>query len=158
MSRLWTNHEKWKQLCKKENCPVCLNLPQPENEVDIIKLESGYLCASSDPPLKGTCYLLTYEHYIELYEMHEEEAFVFMKDIMMVAKALKEITGAEKINYEIHGNTVPHLHIILYPRYLIGDNFCDGPIDPKLVTTPVYKENEFVEFIEKMRIALAKSD
>jgi diadenosine tetraphosphate (Ap4A) HIT family hydrolase len=40
-----------------------------------------------------------------------------MKDIQRVAKVLQVITGAVKLNYEIHGNTIPHLHLHLLPRY-----------------------------------------
>jgi hypothetical protein len=33
-----------------------------------------------------------------------------------------------KMNYEIHGNTIPHLHMHLFPRF-DGDPFEGGPID-----------------------------
>jgi diadenosine tetraphosphate (Ap4A) HIT family hydrolase len=36
------------------------------------------------------------------------------------------------MNYEIHGNTIPHLHMHLYPRYS-GDPFEGEPIDPRRV-------------------------
>jgi len=38
-----------------------------------------------------------------------------MKDVQTSARALKHVTRAVKINYEIHGNTVPHLHMHLFP-------------------------------------------
>ena len=158
MNNLWKNYEKWEYRSKEENCPVCLNHPQPENDIDIVEMPSGYLCATSDVPFKGTCYLITRKHYIELFDMSDDEAFLFMKDIMKAAKAIKEVTGAIKINYEIHGNTVPHLHIVLYPRYLKGDRFSDGPINPRLTSPPAYQGNEFFEFIEKMRFKLKTID
>jgi diadenosine tetraphosphate (Ap4A) HIT family hydrolase len=35
-----------------------------------------------------------------------------------------------KMNYEIHGNTLPHLHLHLFPRH--PDDPCvGGPIDPR---------------------------
>ena len=36
---------------------------------------------------------------------------------MSVAKALHEAVDPLKMNYEIHGNTIPHLHLHLYPRF-----------------------------------------
>jgi diadenosine tetraphosphate (Ap4A) HIT family hydrolase len=36
-----------------------------------------------------------------------------------------------KVNYEIHGNTVPHLHAHVYARFR-GDRFIGGPIDNRL--------------------------
>jgi diadenosine tetraphosphate (Ap4A) HIT family hydrolase len=38
-----------------------------------------------------------------------------------------------KINYEIHGNTVPHLHVHIFPRHE-GDPFVGGPIDPRRIS------------------------
>ena len=39
-------------------------------------------------------------------------------------------SGATKMNYEVHGNTIPHLHMHFFPRYA-GDPFetrlADGP-------------------------------
>ena len=54
-----------------------------------------------------------------------------MRDLQRVSKIVQEITGAVKLNYEIHGNTIPHLHVHLFPRYK-GDPFEDGPINPRL--------------------------
>ena len=47
---------------------------------------------------------------------------------MAVARALKQELGSTKLNYEIHGNTIPHLHLHLYPRFE-GDPFVGRPID-----------------------------
>jgi diadenosine tetraphosphate (Ap4A) HIT family hydrolase len=58
-----------------------------------------------------------------------------------------------KINYETHGNTIPHLHMHLWPRQ-IGDKFEDGPIDWRMKDPAVYAEGEFEEFISAMRNAL----
>jgi diadenosine tetraphosphate (Ap4A) HIT family hydrolase len=57
---------------------------------------------------------------------------MFMKDLQRVADAVQTITGAVTLNYEIHSNTIPHLHVHLFPRYR-GDPFEDGPIDPRLI-------------------------
>jgi diadenosine tetraphosphate (Ap4A) HIT family hydrolase len=48
---------------------------------------------------------------------------------MYVAKTLASVFQPIKMNYEIHGNTVPHLHLHLFPRFL-GDPYEGGPIDP----------------------------
>ncbi len=47
---------------------------------------------------------------------------------MAVARALKAEVDSRNVNYEIHGNTVPHLHLHLYPRFE-GDPFVGRPID-----------------------------
>ncbi len=52
---------------------------------------------------------------------------------MAVAAALSELVQPSKMNYEIHGNTVPHLHLHLYPRF-DHDPFQGQPIDGKSTT------------------------
>jgi diadenosine tetraphosphate (Ap4A) HIT family hydrolase len=47
---------------------------------------------------------------------------------MRVAAALNDLVQPSKMNYEIHGNTVPHLHMHLFPRF-DGDPFQGQPID-----------------------------
>jgi diadenosine tetraphosphate (Ap4A) HIT family hydrolase len=47
---------------------------------------------------------------------------------MAVAAALNELVQPLKMNYEIHGNTLPHLHLHLFPPF-IGDPFEARPID-----------------------------
>ena len=52
-------------------------------------------------------------------------------------------------NYEIHGNTVPHLHIHLYPR-TIGDPFPGQAID-YAQKKDWYTGGEFEHFVDDMR-------
>ena len=102
-------------------------------------------------PLKGTCYVMSKRHAVELYDLSDDDAFAFLKDVMVTARALKEVTDAAKINYEIHGNTVPHLHLHLFPRYFVGDRFSDSVVDPRQTDPPIYSGNEFHEFVEAMK-------
>ena len=89
--------------------------------------------------------------YVNLYDMTKEDLLGFMEDIKKVAKALQEVTGAIKINYEIHGNTAPHLHCHLFPRYL-DDDFPGQGINVKLIEpSPYESEEEFMWFFNKMQ-------
>ncbi len=65
-----------------------------------------------------------------------------MRDARAVSKALSCVTGAVKLNYEIHGNSLPHLHMHFFPRYP-GDPFEGRPIDPRLAARPPYQDGEF---------------
>ena len=76
-----------------------------------------------------------------------------MRDVQRASKAAHEITGAVKMNYEIHGNTIPHLHLHLFPRY-VGDPFKNQLINPRLVRTPVYAPGEFAAFAARLREAV----
>ena len=49
----------------------------------------------------------------------------------MVAEAVQAVTGSPKLNYEIYGNTIPHLHMHIFPRYP-GDPYEGRAIDPRI--------------------------
>ena len=146
----WTDPEKWELWRRAETCPVCLR-GRPSDL--IADLEASYLLAGEDAPMRGYCFLMLKRHAVELYELSAGEAAGFMRDVQRVSKAVHEITGAVKLNYEIHGNTIPHLHLHLFPRY-IGDAFEGQPINPRIVSAPVYRPGEFAEFAERLREAL----
>jgi diadenosine tetraphosphate (Ap4A) HIT family hydrolase len=42
--------------------------------------------------LKGTCYLISKEHYVELFELDDTALLGFMKEVQVAAKVLKEVT------------------------------------------------------------------
>lgn len=105
--------------------------------------------------MRGYCCLVLKRHAIELYELSADEACAVMRDLQRVAAALQEITGAVKLNYEIHGNTLPHLHVHLFPRYR-GDPFEEGPINPRLIRESPYREGEFDSFRRTLQARLSE--
>lgn len=78
-----------------------------------------------------------------------------MRDLQRVAAAIQEITRAVKMNYEIHGNSIPHLHVHLFPRYK-GDPFEDGPINPRLIRESPYGKGEFESFRRTLQARLSE--
>jgi diadenosine tetraphosphate (Ap4A) HIT family hydrolase len=144
-----TDYEAWVKLSDPQNCPVCKNLPMPPGMVDVIELRHSWLNAQHTDCLKGACHATAKKHVIELYELDDKELLGLMNEVQRYAWALKQVTGAVKINYEIHGNTVPHLHIHLYPRYL-DDPFPGRAIDYHR-SIDQYSEGEFETFVNALR-------
>lgn len=142
----WTNPEEWKRLLSGESCPICLN-GRPTNI--IAELEISYL-TSAESGIKGACTLFFKRHAIELYDLLPEESVIYMRDIQRASKGIHRATRAVKMNYEIHGNTIPHLHTHLFPRY-VGDQFEWQPINPRIVTESAYAPGEFDDFVAKVR-------
>lgn len=98
----------------------------------VAELEVSWLTMGDAPAaLPGTCALFFRRHAVELHDLSAEEGAAFMRDVQRVSRALMAATGAVKMNCEVHGNTIPHLHVHLYPRYP-GDPFENRPIDPRL--------------------------
>jgi diadenosine tetraphosphate (Ap4A) HIT family hydrolase len=92
-------------------------------------------------------------HVVEIYELSDEDAAAFMRDVKVASLALKNVTGAVKLNYEIHGNSIPHMHLHLWPRQM-GDPFEGGPIDWRRKSIQTYEDGEFEAFIERMKTAV----
>jgi len=136
------------------NCPVCQQKPMPDGMEDIAELPHSWLSSEPLECLKGACHLITKKHVIELFEFDDVELLALMKEVQLCAKALHKVTNAVKINYEIHGNTVPHFHVHLYPRYQ-DDPFPGQAIDysqKKYWYTTV----EYREFVCAMRVEIMK--
>lgn len=104
-------------------------------------------------PVRGYVCLVSQTHAVELHDLPEPVASAFMRDARMVSRALAAITEAVKLNYEIHGNSLPHLHMHFFPRYR-GDRFEGHPIDPRLDEQPVYAPGEFKALREAFLVAL----
>lgn len=117
----WDSPE-WEALLSGEACPIC----QRGKPFGIVaELETSYLTSGRDGVMCGHCTLVLRRHAVELCDLSREEACAFMKDLQRSAQAIQETTEAVKMNYEIHGNTLPHLHVYLFPRYR-GDPFEEG--------------------------------
>ncbi len=147
------DYEKWNKMTDPENCPVCRAEPMPEGMIDLYELKHSWLNSEKVECIKWACHATAKYHGIELYHLKDNELSGFMKDIRIYAKALKNVTGGVKINYEIHGNTIPHLHLHLYPR-TIDDPFPGQPIDYNKKSTDIYDEGEYEEFVAKMKLEL----
>ena len=135
----WRDPERWSAWIRGDDCPICRAVATGGA---VAELESCRLMMSEDGPVRGYAWLPFRRHVIELHELTDAEGTAFMRDIRRVSRALAAATGAVKLNHEIHGNTVPHLHLHIFPRYR-GDPFEGAPIDPRAITGPVYAPGEF---------------
>ncbi len=105
-------------------------------------------------PVRGYVCLVSRIHAVELHDLSESAASAFMRDARKVSRAIATITSAVKLNYEIHGNSIPHLHMHFFPRFR-GDPFEGRPIDPRSAVRPVYSPGEFDEFRDVFIKAIA---
>ena len=131
----------WAKLCRGKTCVICRR-GQPRDIAAI--LEASWLTINEDAPLYGYCCLVFRRHAVELHDLSEAEAAAYMRDLQRVSRVVENVTGAVKMNYEIHGNSLPHLHTHFYPRQP-GDPFDGGPIDWNVIKRPVYAEGEFAD-------------
>jgi diadenosine tetraphosphate (Ap4A) HIT family hydrolase len=150
----WRDPERWAKWVRGEDCPICRHVEEGI-DVAVAELEVSRVMMPEDAPMRGYAWMPFRRHVVELHELTDEEGAAFMRDIRRVSRALAAVTGAVKLNYEIHGNTVPHLHLHLFPRY-VGDPFEGGPIDARSVRGPVYGPGELEALTGRVKEELAR--
>ena len=146
-------YPKFIREAQEEYCPVCNNEPAPDGQNDIEVSDIAWICGEypGQGRLFGKMYVMPRKHVFHFEDMPEDDAAVFMNEVQRVGRALRKVTGAEKINYEMHSNTGAHLHIHLFPRFL-DDDFPGMAIDIlQREPAPYESYEEFLWFIERMR-------
>lgn len=115
-------------------CPICMS----GRPLDVIaELDATWVTAQAIAVLPGYACVVARRHVEEPYHLPDDEMIVFWRESMTVARGLGTLFQPRKMNYEIHGNSIPHLHLHLYPRFA-GDPFEGRPIamdDPGFTRT-----------------------
>ena len=140
---------------QRETCSVCNDEPSPDGQHTVEVNENVWIVAEypGQGRLFGKMYVMPRVHAFHFEDMPDDAAADFMHELQRVGKALREVTGAVKINYEMHSNSGAHLHIHLFPRYL-DDDFPGAPIDYRRNEPPYESFEEFLWFVEQMKQAL----
>ena len=147
----WMPQEKWDALVRGENCPLCSEISVDEKAKTsngiIAELSMSYLRLSIDQSIAGYCVLISKKHVREIYQLSNEDQQLYFSDIIRVSMVLERLFTPAKMNYEILGNLVPHLHCHIKPRYY-GDAAPGAPIYPG--DNPLYLTDE--EYNERARV------
>lgn len=142
----------------EDKCPVCNDEPAPVGQTVIELNDKVWICAEypGQGRLFGKMYVMPRKHFFHFEDIPQEEMVNFMSEVQRVGAALHKVTGAEKINYEMHSNSGAHLHIHLFPRYL-DDDFPSAPIDYRVSEPAPYESyEEYLWFIKQMKKELAR--
>jgi diadenosine tetraphosphate (Ap4A) HIT family hydrolase len=125
---VWDDAARWEALKAPGSCPICTR----GAPLDVIAdLDATWVTAGIEAPLPGYSCVVSKQHVVEPFQLPASELTAFWKEAMLVARALCDLFEPTKMNYEIHGNTIPHLHMHLFPRFR-GDPYVGGPIDPRV--------------------------
>jgi diadenosine tetraphosphate (Ap4A) HIT family hydrolase len=108
------------------DCWICKSLREP---LHLIFFESRTSIGKLNPDqyFRGYSFLTLKWHSEELYELSDRDRKSFLEDMSKVARALSVGFKPDKMNYELLGNGMPHLHWHLVPRYKT-DSFWGRPI------------------------------
>ena len=110
----------------KADCWMCTGLREPEH---LVFFESRTSIGKLNPDqfFKGYSFVTLKWHREELYDLSDNDRKSFLEDMSRIARALSDVFHPDKLNYELLGNGIPHLHWHLVPRY-VTDPFWGRPI------------------------------
>ncbi len=96
-------------------CVMCERVAG-QGELFIADLESARAYLNPDQFFPGWVFVVLRRHASELYELSPPERAALIEDVTRVAQALAAVYRPVKMNYELLGNQVPHIHWHLVPR------------------------------------------
>jgi diadenosine tetraphosphate (Ap4A) HIT family hydrolase len=102
------------------DCPFCRKLHGPERfPPEDVVWEFAHSIAVLGPwqYYQGYCLLVSRRHAAELSQLSHAERGEFLEEMASLARAMEACFRPRKLNYELLGNQVPHLHWHLFPRY-----------------------------------------
>lgn len=100
-------------------CLICERIEMIKKETNpffVREFQTGYVVLGDHQHFKGYTLFLCKEHQTELFQLDSEFAATFMEEMILVAEAVNQAFGAEKMNYECLGQGEAHLHWHLFPR------------------------------------------
>lgn len=83
----------------------------------VAELQTGYVVLGDHQFFRGYTLLLAREHVAELHDLPRERRLLFLAEMSDVAEAVFRWARPQKLNYELLGNSEPHLHWHLFPRH-----------------------------------------
>ncbi len=102
------------------DCPFCKKLAEldslPSHEV-VWQFPHSVALLGPWQYYQGYCVLISRRHATELSQLTEEERRTFLDEMCLLARVIEDCFQPRKLNYELLGNQVPHLHWHLFPRY-----------------------------------------
>lgn len=100
----------------REDCWICKSLNEPPPLV-LSETRTSVAKLNPDQFFRGYSFVTLKWHEEELYQLSEKDRKDFLEDMSTVAEALAKALHPNKMNYELLGNGMPHLHWHLVPRY-----------------------------------------
>jgi diadenosine tetraphosphate (Ap4A) HIT family hydrolase len=107
-------------LRRGEGCPMCAQGRPDEtpwgDRIFAGEVGDAYL-QRADVQRGYTIVIWRGRHVAEPTELSDDEASRFWSELLRVGRALETHLAPVKLNYELLGNSLPHLHAHVVPRY-----------------------------------------
>lgn len=135
------------------NCIYC----NRDERIDNLMIEIGQMRVSTlflfkEQTHKGRCVVALNEHQQEFFHLSQEKQDAYMRDVAQAAKAIESAFAPGKINYGAFGDTMPHVHFHVVPKYENGAAW--GKMFEMNPGETYLTDDEYQEVINKLKAAL----
>jgi Diadenosine tetraphosphate (Ap4A) hydrolase and other HIT family hydrolases len=103
------------------NCGFCSRVNQVDSRTgDLVwEFPQSVVVLGTWQYFEGYCIAICRNHVRELFELDRGVRHAFIDEIALLGQALANVFGPRKLNVEMLGNQVPHLHCHLFPRSVL---------------------------------------
>ena len=140
---------------EKTECYFCKNLKPERRRKDpfwIADLSVSTAFLSHNQICRGyTILVYNKGHATELFQLDTGDLQAYAEDLVVIAKAISDVFHPHKMNYELLGNMVPHLHWHIIPRRATDPVDLHWPIWGKDYAEVKLSDKEYLEVIERIR-------
>ena len=130
--------EDWNERMAGQDCPMCRALGKGDNAfwVHVMTGDMAEVFLERRSRLPGYCVVAwRHAHIAEPAELDPDQACQYWHEVLAVGRAVQARFHPVKMNYMTLGNTVPHLHTHIVPRYP-NDPAPGGPLVWQDIFTP----------------------
>jgi diadenosine tetraphosphate (Ap4A) HIT family hydrolase len=118
-TRTWP--EDWEDRVAGVGCPMCANQGREDNGYGVRVLEGEFadVFLQRVTPLAGYAVAIwKHGHVVEPTDLDRDASIGFGQEVLDAATAIKTEFEPAKLNLLTLGNSIPHLHTHILPRYL----------------------------------------
>jgi diadenosine tetraphosphate (Ap4A) HIT family hydrolase len=100
-------------------CEICHRIERmtPDNPYLVTELETGFAVLADNQHIPGYTIFVSKTCVPELHDLPAAVRTRFLDEMALVAEAVFRAFAPRKLNYELLGNSVAHLHWHIFPRY-----------------------------------------
>jgi diadenosine tetraphosphate (Ap4A) HIT family hydrolase len=98
------------------SCPLCQKLQNLPVEDIVWQFPHSVALLGPFQYYTGYCVLVARQHATELSQLSPGQRHGYLDEMCQLAQAIEKVFHPDKLNYELLGNQVPHLHWHLFPR------------------------------------------
>lgn len=149
--------DKWLEQEAGRDCYLCP--PRIDAHPDIMliaNLSASSLYLAKDQRFLGQSSLILTEHLTKLDALPEKTYLAYGRDLRRSVRAIRECVRPDHVNIALLGNSCPHLHWSIIPRYRIDPRWGrpvweDSTLQEMRGNPVTLTEVECIDMIEKIR-------